>query len=167
MQKLRPRLSGARAAPVFLQQSLRRLPALPGIRQHHRLRYRSGHPRSQQIHQRRRRSALDQAALSRHLAGPEAPGTLARHPARRALSPPHRRAAKPRHRGRSRRGLSRRQRLLRLARKKEVQAARSRLPQPLSRLRDCARTAAARGFAPRRAPCAFTANRLPRSARSR
>ena len=38
VQDLRPRLSGAGAAPVFVQQSLRRLPALPGIRQHHRFR---------------------------------------------------------------------------------------------------------------------------------
>ena len=34
---LPPRLPRARAAPLLLQQSLRRLPPLPGLRQHHRL----------------------------------------------------------------------------------------------------------------------------------
>ncbi len=48
MQDLPPRLPRARAAPLLLQQSLRRLPALPGLRQHHRLRSRSHHPRQVQ-----------------------------------------------------------------------------------------------------------------------
>ena len=43
---LPPRLPRARAPPLFLQQPIRRLPALPGLRQHHRLRSQPNHPRS-------------------------------------------------------------------------------------------------------------------------
>ncbi len=42
---LPPRLSRARAASVQLQQPVRRLPPLPGLRQHHRLRPRPHHSR--------------------------------------------------------------------------------------------------------------------------
>ena len=44
VQGLQSQVRGARAAAVFLQQSVRRLPSLPGIRQYHRLRYGSGCP---------------------------------------------------------------------------------------------------------------------------
>ena len=56
-------------------------------------------------------------------------------PAGRAVPPAHRRAAQRHRRGRPRRGLSRREGLLRLARTQEIQAARARVPEPLSRLR--------------------------------
>ena len=42
---LPPRLPRARAPPLLLQQSLRSLPPLPGLRQHHRLRPQPHHPR--------------------------------------------------------------------------------------------------------------------------
>ena len=48
MQKRWNALRRARAAPVFIQQSLWRVPALPGLRQHHRLRSRPRHPRQRQ-----------------------------------------------------------------------------------------------------------------------
>jgi len=42
-------LPGTRAPALLLQQSIRSVPALPGIRQHHRLRLESGRPRSEQV----------------------------------------------------------------------------------------------------------------------
>ena len=62
-KKCGARLSGAGAAPVFLQQSLRRVPALPGLRQHHRFRSRPRDSGQKQIARRRRDRAVDQAAL--------------------------------------------------------------------------------------------------------
>ena len=49
VQALPPPLSRARAAPLLLQQSLRRLPALPGLRQYHRLRSRPHHSGQEQV----------------------------------------------------------------------------------------------------------------------
>ena len=64
MQGLQPALRGTGATPVLLQQSLRRLPALPGLRQHDRLRSRPRDSRQDQDAGRRRDRALDQAEVS-------------------------------------------------------------------------------------------------------
>ena len=45
LQDVRQRVSSSPSRPVQLQQSDRRVPALPGLRQHHRLRHGSGHSR--------------------------------------------------------------------------------------------------------------------------
>ena len=54
-------------APIFVQQSLRGLPALPGLRKYRRFRYQSGDSRPRQVAQRRRDPAVDQAALPSRL----------------------------------------------------------------------------------------------------
>ena len=63
LQALRHRVRDARAQPVQLQQSHGRLPALPGLRQHHRLRHGPGHSQRGSFARRRRRRSLDQAAV--------------------------------------------------------------------------------------------------------
>ena len=67
LQELRHRVRRPRAAPVQLQQPLRRLPALPGLRQHHRLRPGPRHPRPPRSRSTRARSS---PGPSRSTAGP-------------------------------------------------------------------------------------------------
>ncbi len=60
--QVRPaRVPGTGADPVQLQQPRRRVPALPGFRQHHRLCARPDRSESRPFVERRRRRALDQA----------------------------------------------------------------------------------------------------------
>ncbi len=59
VQDLPSRLPRARATPLLLQQSLRCLPALPGLWQHHRLRPRSHHSRQVENTRRRRYRPLE------------------------------------------------------------------------------------------------------------
>ena len=54
VQALQHPLRGARAASLLLQQSLRRMPQVPGIRQHHRFRSRPCHSRQDEVSVRRR-----------------------------------------------------------------------------------------------------------------
>ena len=71
VQDVRRGVSGAGAALIFVQQSVRRVPALPGIWKYRRFRHQSGDSRSRQIPQRGRDPAVDQAALPRRVAGTE------------------------------------------------------------------------------------------------
>ena len=52
------------AAPVQLQQSVRRLPALPGVRQHHRFRHEPGDSRQEPDPERRRHRSVEPAQIS-------------------------------------------------------------------------------------------------------
>ena len=79
--------------------------------------------------------AVEQAALPRAARRAEARGEAARRPPRRAVGRSDRRREAVRHR-RRRRELRRRPGLLPLARAQEIQGARPRVPQPLSRLPD-------------------------------
>ena len=62
VQDVRHGVPRAGAEPVQLQQPLRRLPALPGLRQHDRLRHGSGDPGHVAVARGRRGRSLDQAA---------------------------------------------------------------------------------------------------------
>ena len=136
VQEMRRRLSGTGAAAFFVQQSVRRMPALPGIRQHHRFRHRSVIPdKGKSLNE----GAIEPWTKPRYRAardGSEALRPRERHSPGRSLPRSHVRAAQ-RHPGRRQvRRLHRREGLLRLARTQEIQAARARLSEPLSRLRD-------------------------------
>ena len=62
---VRHRVRSAAAAAVLVQQSVRRVPDLPRLRQHHRARHESRRARPGAVDQRRRHRAVDQAALPR------------------------------------------------------------------------------------------------------
>ena len=57
------------AGAVQLQQSVRRVPALPGLRQHHRLRHGPGDSGSRSCRRRRRGRSVDQAASTTEWSG--------------------------------------------------------------------------------------------------
>jgi excinuclease ABC subunit A len=61
VQDLRHGFQRARAHPLQLQRTARRLPALPGLRQYHRFRHGPRDPRQDAVPGRRRRRAMDQA----------------------------------------------------------------------------------------------------------
>ncbi len=69
---LRHRLRRSAAAPVLLQQPVRRVPHLPRLRQHHRTRHGSGRARSVEVDPAGRDRAVDQAPLPRAARGAEA-----------------------------------------------------------------------------------------------
>ena len=71
---MRHRVRDAAAAPVLVQQPVRRLPDLPRLRQHHRARHGSGRARSVEVDQPGRDRAVEQAALSRAAGRAEARG---------------------------------------------------------------------------------------------
>ena len=128
------------AAAVLVQQPVRRVPDLPRVRQHHRARHGSRRARSVEVDPAGRDRAVEQAALSRAARGAEARRAEGEDPARRALVGADRRGEAVRHRGRRRRCRIRRNpRLLPLARAQEIQGARPRVPEPLSRLPDLPR----------------------------
>ncbi len=135
MQNLQPRLSRARAAPLLLQQSLRRLPALPRLRQHHRFRHRSRNPRQKQIPSRRRHRSLEQAALPPISDRSQALRSRQRHPARCPRARSNRSPTRVHTRRRPQRRFHRHKRLLPISGAQKIQAAHPRLPKPLSRLR--------------------------------
>ncbi len=87
---LPPRLPRARAAPLLLQQSLRRLPPLPGLRQHHRLRPQPHHPRPLEDPRRRRHRPLDHHQIPPPPRRDDPRRQSRRHPHRRPLVRPHR-----------------------------------------------------------------------------
>ncbi len=126
-------LRGSAAAAVFVQQPVWRLPDVPRLRQHHRARHGSGGARPVEVDRAGRDRAVEQAALSIASRRAEARGEGARPAPRRAVARPRRRRPALRRRGRRRR-LRGHPRLLPLARAEEVQGARARVPQPLSRL---------------------------------
>ena len=110
-------------------------PRCQGFRQHHRFRYRSRDSGQKQIAGRRRDRAVDQAALPPAGHGNAPIRAHQRHSRRRSVPRSDRRAARRHSRRRQEGRLSRRERFLRLARAQEIQAARARFSQPLSRLR--------------------------------
>ncbi len=144
---LRHPVRAAAAAALLVQQPLRRLPDVPRLRQHDRARPRPRGARSRQVDQPGRDRAVHEAALPQPARIAEEGGEEVRPAARRAVDGPDRRGTCLRHRGRPR--LGRDSRLLRLARAQEVQGARARVPEPVSRLHDVprlqGRPAAARG----------------------
>ena len=81
------------AAPLLLQQSLRRLPALPGLRQHHRFRPEPGHSRQVSQPQRRRHRSLEPPQISHLVHRPEAAGKGFIRPHGRSLAGSDRRSA--------------------------------------------------------------------------
>ena len=87
-------LRRAGAAAVLVQQSIWRLPALPGLRQHHRFRSEPGDPQQDAYSGRRRDRALDQAEISAAGDG-DAPLCARRgHSARRTVAGPHQPSSK-------------------------------------------------------------------------
>ena len=89
------RLPRARAAPLLLQQSLRRLPPLPGLRQHHRLRPGPHHPGQVQASlERQRHRPLEPVPSTAPMVYGEMLKRIARVPdnipTRRSLVRPHR-----------------------------------------------------------------------------
>ena len=93
----------AATAAVLVQQPVRRVPALPRLRQRHRARHGSGRARSIEVDHAERHRALEQAALPRAARGAEARGEAARPAARRAVVAADRRREAVRHRRRRRR----------------------------------------------------------------
>ena len=132
--RVQPAVRGAAAAAVLVQQPVRRVPALPRLRQHHRARHGPGRARPDQVDPAERDRAVEQAALPRAARRAEARREEARA-ARRAVVRARRGREAVRHR-RGRRRLGRGEGLLPLARAQEIQGPRPRVPQPLSRLPD-------------------------------
>ena len=130
---LRHRVRGSAAAAVLVQQPVRRVPDLPRLRQHHRARHGSRRARSVEVDQPGRDRAVEQAALSRAARRAEARGeeggcgSTCRGP---SSTDDEKRVRRSRATAR----LRRRARLLPLARAEEIQGARPRVPEPLSRL---------------------------------
>src|ERR1700722_2084448 len=136
MQKMRRGVPGTGAAAFFVQQSLWRVPALPGIRKYRGFRSGSRDPGQKQNAERRRDRAVDQAALPATDDGHAAVRARERDSHGRALSRSHVGAA-PRNTGwRQIRRLCGREGIFWLAGAQEIQTARSRFLEPLSRLRD-------------------------------
>ena len=141
---------GAAAAALLVQQPVRRLPALPRLRQHHRARHGAGRAGSVEVDPAERHRAVEQAALSRAARRAEARGARGRvrlDVPWAELDDDEKRFVIEGDGGE----LRRRQGLLPLARAQEVQGARPRVPEPVSRLSDLSRSAAARGCGARRA----------------
>ena len=135
MPDLRHSVRGSAAAPVLVQQPVRRVPDLPRLRQHHRARSGAGGARSAEVDQPGRDRAVDQAALPLASRRVEARRQDQGRPPRRGVARPD--AGRNRVRdGRRRRRLRRRARILPLARAQEIQGPRPRVPEPLSRLPD-------------------------------
>ena len=132
MPPLRHRVRDAATAAVLVQQPVRRLPDLPRVRQHHRAGHGSGRSGSVEVDQPGRHRTVEQAPLSRAARGAQTGGAQIGHQARRPLVGVDRRRAHVRDRGRWR--LRRDPRLLPVARAEEVQGARPRVLEPLSRL---------------------------------
>ena len=63
--RVQPAVRGAAAAPVLVQQPVRRLSALPRLRQHHRARHGPGRAGSGEVDPAERDRAVEQAALPR------------------------------------------------------------------------------------------------------
>ena len=134
---MRHHLRRSAAAPVLVQQPVRRLSDVPRLRQHHRARHGSGRAGSVEVDSAERHRALEQAALPRAARRAEAGRAQEQDPARRAVGGADRRGEALRHRGRRR--LRRHPRLLPLARAEEIQGPRPRVSQPLPRLPDLSR----------------------------
>ena len=162
MPRVRHRLRGSAAAPVLVQQSLRRLSDLSRVRQHHRARHGSGRARQDQVDPAGRHRALEQAALSLAARGAEARGQEEQAPAGRAVGRTDRRGEAVRRRGLRRCGRRRTERpervqralqghpgILPVARSEEIQGSRARVSQPLPGIPHLSglrrRAAAARG----------------------
>ena len=164
MPDVRHRLRDAAAAPVLVQQPVRRLSDVPRLRQHHRARHGARRARPVEVDQRGRDRAVEQAALSGAARRAEACGAQGRHPARRAVGRPDGRRAPLRRRGRlatttasadSSAGSSGRNTRSTSASSSAATAATSPVP-----------IAAARGCAAKRATCASAAARSTWSRRS-
>ena len=124
-----------------------RLPALPGLRQHHRFRHGPRHPGQDAVARRGRGGPVDQAAST-------APGwPISRSTPRAACASNVPYCDLTAERARHRRRLH--PPLLRSSGEQEVQAARARLPEPLSRLRAVPGVPAARACASRRSTCGW------------
>ena len=142
---LRQGIRRARAEPVQLQQSLRRLQALPGIRQHHRLRHGSGDPGP--VADRSQKGAVDPWTKPQHSwyleefrQAARGQGSADTFPISNC-APTSARCCTSTSAATSRKS------------NEEIQSPRARVPQPLSRLHGRARIAAGRACVRKR--CTF------------
>ena len=90
MHHLPPRLPRARTPPLLLQQPLRGLPSLPGLRQHHRLRPQPHHPRQIEVPRRRRHRPLDHHEVPPTSRRDDSRRQSRQHPHQRSLVRSHR-----------------------------------------------------------------------------